>query len=789
MEMIKKYIDQHRLSKYFNNFSRKMLLLSFLLLFSAGILFAAPIFTVLDLGVDNASLGGFVTQGYKQGELVAELGICIIDGEAIEDIQSVKDQNKDIFNFLEMKPWGISEKQLPPEATIVNRSLRLYNGYPTSFYLAFGLIILLFIMLLILLLYHFRYKNYVKQGTKMSNKTKLYSERYRLMFEDSNLAIVVFELETGKVKTYSDKAQKLFGIPTKEFDTFDLKSYLPEYEKLSKEIKTLVKEPFDITLWKWDGSPFYAQLIFNLLEEENTIIVFTIINDITLRKKQTEELRISKERLDQSLLNSKSSYWELNLVTNMLYKDKNFWTILDIDSKDVNEELIQIGNFINFIHPDDIEAASKKIEDAKRRKTNYSRHELRICLFEKETWVEIRAYVAEHNKDGQATVIHGFLTNIDERKLAEQELIKAKEKAEESDKFKSAFISNISHEIRTPLNGIVGFSNLLGRENISLEDKRKYLTFINENNDLLLKLINDILEISKIESGSLVINKESCNLMTLLRGVFNQERVSLKPTVTLFLTEVLDINVKIDKNNFTHVIKNLISNAIKFTEEGRIELGFQVKNDFIQFYVKDTGMGIEKNMQEKIFERFHKVNPFSTGTGLGLAISKSIVEKMGGKIWVESSLGKGSTFYFTVKYEKANIDIFDVEFCGHPKNDEIFKPEKNKTILILEADESTFILLNVILNVKYKVIRAISIKNLKENIYRYNPDLLIVNMGMENFSISQIKQENKDLPLIGIYEHSDLYFADNNSKDYLLTHINKPINVKELTEILDKELS
>ncbi|MFA6617980.1 MAG: ATP-binding protein [Candidatus Neomarinimicrobiota bacterium] len=750
---------------------------------------AAPILTVADLGVENAFLGGLVTQAYKQGELAAELGLRIFDGEVIADIQRVKGPNKYIFNSQELRRWGISKKQLPSEAVIVNKTLRVYDEFRFFFFLTSALILILFVLFWVLFIYHIRYKYYIKQGAELAYKTKLYSERYRLMFEDSNLAIVIFELETGKVRAYNDKAQKLFEIPKNEFDAFTLINYLPKYEELSKDIETLVKEPLDISLWKWDGSLFYAQVILNLLDEEDMTIVYAIINDVTLRKKQAEEIRVSKERLSESLLNSKSSYWEWDLVSDLVYKDKNFWVALDIDPENINKEPSPASYYLSFIHPDDLEVIGKKIESGKRGESDNFQYELRVCQPGKVTWLEVRAYFTKKDKKGKPTAMHGFIMNIDDRKLAEQELIKAKEKAEESDKFKSSFISNISHEIRTPLNGIVGFSNLLGRDNLSLEDKRKYLTFINKNNDLLLKLINDILEISKIESGALLIKKESCNLIDFCKDILEQEKRDLKPTLTLSLSEVHNINVQTDKKILSEIVRNLISNAKKFTEEGRIEFGFKLIDDFIQFHVKDTGIGIEKDMQEKIFERFFQVDAFDTGTGLGLAITKSAVETMGGKIWLESTFGKGSTFYFTMKYEKAKINMLDVEPGEHLKKHEILKTEKNKTILILEADESTFILLNVILNVKYKVIRSIDIKSMKINIRRYVPDLIIVNMGTDDLSIDQIKKDHKDLPLIGIYEHSDAVFTNNNLDDDLLTYITKPINVKVLMDVLDRELN
>ena len=397
-----------------------------------------------------------------------------------------------------------------------------------------------------------------------------------------------------------------------------------------------MKEPFEMIMFKNDYSTFTAQIILSLLEEEdNSIYAYAIINDISLRKQQEEEIRIGKERLSEALLNSKNSYWEWDLVNNELKKDDSFWLALGFDPKTLEEDPMDSNYYLNSVHPDDKDAFIKQVNDAILGKRDAIFSEVRMSMFGKDTWVEVRGVVAKRDENGKGLAINGFMMNIDERKHQEVELIKAKEMAEESDRLKSAFISNISHEIRTPLNGIVGFSNLLGRENLSVEDKRKYLSFINENNDLLLKLINDILEISRIETDSLNFDEESCNLVTLCEGIIAQESIHLSPTVRLELENVQSVNVLVDKMRLTQILRNLISNAIKFTKQGTIELGYHIKRDIIEFYVRDTGIGIPEDMHDKIFERFVQVDPFSSGTGLGLSIAKALIERMQGNIWLE----------------------------------------------------------------------------------------------------------------------------------------------------------
>lgn len=749
----------------------------------------SPILSTSNVGVDNAFIGGLVTVSENQGKIAAKLALQILHGTDISEIQKPNDQNEYIFNYQELKRWNISERDLPENSKMLNKPLTVYNQYKTFFFLTLSMIILLFVLFWLLLLYHFRYRNFEIQRTDLASKTKLFSERYRIMFEESNNAIVIFELETGIIRSFNEKSLELFKSPTKEFYKYNLKKYLKEYDSLGQDIDKLKKEPLEIVLTKWDNTPFYAQIIINLVEEEGVVLVYAIIYDITDRKQQEEEITISKARLLESLLNSKNSYWEWDLENNTLKKDESFWRALNIDPATLADDPTDAEFFMNAIHPNDASDFKLAIDNLIEGGSDTLLTELRMSFSGKDTWVEIRASITKRNEKGKGLAINGFMMNIDERKKQEEELIKAKVRAEESDKLKSAFISNISHEIRTPLNGIVGFSNLLGRENLSLEDKRKYLSFINENNDLLLKLINDILEISKIETDSLKIHNETCNLMTLCEDVLAQERLTLSPTVILSLSEVQSINVMVDKINLTQILRNLISNAKKFTKEGRIEIGFQIKRDMLEFVVSDTGIGIEENMHDYIFERFTQVDPFSSGTGLGLPITKAVVEKMGGNIWLESSLGKGTTVYFTIKYIKAKINISEIEPDESKETNRIEENKEMKTVLIAEDDESSFVLLNVVLIGKYHVIRAKTQREIIDHINRYSPDIVIVDLEVPELSIEKVKEVTQTIKIVGISDNP-AEFIKNQQLDLLLDdHLSKPINVKNLMEILDRQIS
>ncbi|MCA6049851.1 PAS domain-containing protein [Bacteroides thetaiotaomicron] len=263
------------------------------------------------------------------------------------------------------------------------------------------------------------------------------------------------------------------------------------------------------------------------------------------------------------------------------------------------------------------------------------------------TWTRVNVLVRNYRP--QDNVIEMLCINFDitQLKETEQMLIKAKEKAEEADRLKSAFLANMSHEIRTPLNAIVGFSSML-EEAEDQEEKHQYITIIEDNNKLLLQLISDILDLSKIEAGTFDIIPERVNAKQLCNDLFQAMQMKTSPQVELRLKDNLpELTFTSDKNRLYQVLLNFVTNALKFTSEGNITIDYQIDGNEVKFSVQDTGMGIGPEKQEAIFTRFVKLNSFIPGTGLGLPICQSIVTQLGGKIGVESEPGRGACFWFT----------------------------------------------------------------------------------------------------------------------------------------------
>jgi len=288
-------------------------------------------------------------------------------------------------------------------------------------------------------------------------------------------------------------------------------------------------------------------------------------------------------------------------------------------------------------------------------------------------------------EDNKAIGLQGSTRDITVRKKIERELNIAKLNAEESDNLKSAFLANMSHEIRTPMNAIVGFSHLLLEKKLPKEKQRKFLEIIGSRSKDLLQIINDIIDISKIESNQMEIVKHAISLNELLNGLYDyyayQSCINGKNIKFSIVKSIVKNDIiYTDSDRLKQILNNLLSNAFKFTEQGLIELGVSCTKDNIQFYVKDTGIGISTSEQEIIFQRFSQANKNTSklygGTGLGLAITKQLVELLGGKIWVESELNKGSCFYFIIpiveENKNINMDEFkDLNFRNHNEKGKI----------------------------------------------------------------------------------------------------------------------
>ena len=402
-------------------------------------------------------------------------------------------------------------------------------------------------------------------------------------------------------------------------------------------------------------------------------------------------------------------------------------------------------------------------------------------------------------EDGTADGIVIRVDDVTEREEMIKELQIAKMHAEQSDKLKSAFLANMSHEIRTPLNAIVGFSGLMMYA--SDEEKEDYMQIINNNNEMLLKLISDILDLSKLEAGSVELKYEEFDLTDYFNSMF----ASMKQRATNPKIQIVAVNpyqhclVTLDRNRVAQIITNYVTNAIKYTTEGTIEMGYEYREEGIYFYVKDSGIGIPDEKKNKVFHRFEKLDEFAQGTGLGLSICKAIAEAMGGNVGFESEYGKGSLFWALLPCEveiPSEITQQRAErVTSSDKKDIVAGTSSSntpgrKTILVAEDIQSNYQLVSALLRKRFNLVHAANGQEAIEILHKRHIDLLLMDMKMPVMdgltATVEIRKFNAELPIIAltahVFENDRLTAMDAGCNEYLV----KPIDRAKLMAVLKK---
>jgi PAS domain S-box-containing protein len=399
------------------------------------------------------------------------------------------------------------------------------------------------------------------------------------------------------------------------------------------------------------------------------------------------------------------------------------------------------------------------------------------------------------DKDGNITGLVGIGHDITKRKENEEELIRAKEKAEESDKLKTAFLHNISHEIRTPMNAIVGFSALLGEPDLDRQTQKSYVEIIMQSSNHLLSIISDIVDISNIEANLTKTSENEISLNKTIKSLCNQfiPRAEEKKIELVCETGLSDSDgfILTDSTKLNQILSNLISNALKFTDKGRIKLHYNLNDNFLEFCVSDTGIGISPENHSRIFDRFYQIQNEETrlyeGTGLGLSISKAYVELLGGRIWVISEPGTGASFFFTIPYKKQIVKSLPVYEDIVPK---AFVFPQKKIILVAEDVESNYKLIRYFLSgSNTEILHAFNGKEAVEKFLSINNiDLILMDIKMpvmDGYTATKlIREKNATVPII-----AQTAYADDKEKaiEYGCSgFISKPFDKKALFKALSE---
>jgi len=560
-----------------------------------------------------------------------------------------------------------------------------------------------------------------------------------------------------------------------------LDKILAEYEK-SYEVKGIRK----------NGEEYPLRIEGKMIPYKGEKVRVTEFRDITEIKKAEQVLKQSEENFRLLVSNTFDGILISDVNGNYLYANKK---AAEITGYSINE-LLKI-NTRQLTREKDLNLVEKRIKEQFSKNQKLSNFE--AVLVQKsgqEILIEISASLTIW-KGIRAQIIS--FRDITLRKKNEQELIEAKQKAEESDRLKSAFLANMSHEIRTPMNGILGFTDLLQDPDLTGDEQQNYIEIIKKSGDRLLDTVNDIIEISKIETGQVSVSMNEINITEQLDYLYN----FFKPEVEskgIQLTVHNDLplymsTIKTDEVKLHSILSNLIKNAIKFTRSGSISISCTQVDKYLQFKIKDTGIGIQSERLDAIFDRFVQADIGDTraheGSGLGLAISKSYVKMLGGNIWVESEVEKGSTFYFTIEFIPAESPV---GMKGQKVTEKIMEPVERHSILVAEDEDISYLLVQSILsNENYKLLRA---KNGKEaiNLVQNNSDIDAVLMdlkmpemdGLE--ATKKIREFNLAIPIIAQTAYA--LFGDREKalnvgcNDYVTKPINKELLLEKIERLI-----
>ena len=483
------------------------------------------------------------------------------------------------------------------------------------------------------------------------------SERLlRNIYQNIPVGIELYDKD-GYLVDLNDRNLEMFGVAKKE-DVLGINMFenhlIPEKmrEKMRKREDVSFSLIYDFSKLKGlytskkSGSLNLLTKVTTLYDAQNNLINYLLISlDRTEATEAYNQIQEFKNFFTLVGDYAQVGYAHFNALT---YEGYGLDSWYENVGEEIGTPLSQIIGVHSHFHPEDRDLMLAFFSDVIAGKRTHLRNDMRIRRADGHyTWTRVNVLV--RNYSPQEGMIEMICINYDitELKETEAKLIMAKDKAEESDRLKSAFLANMSHEIRTPLNAIVGFSNLLAYAQEEGE-RAQYIGIVEENNELLLQLISDILDLSKIEAGTFDFVYDRVDVRQLCEDIVTSLRVKVPSGVDLCIVPNLpECWVNSDKNRLRQVISNFVNNAFKFTPSGRITVGYMLRDGEVEISVTDTGVGIEKEKQKQIFDRFVKLNSFAHGTGLGLSICKSIVEQIGGHIGVNSEFGNGSRFWFT----------------------------------------------------------------------------------------------------------------------------------------------
>lgn len=672
------------------------------------------------------------------------------------------------------------------------------------------------------------------------------SEEKFIKMGNSALDAVILINSKGNIEFWNPAAEKIFGYTKEEVFNKNVHSLLiPEKYRIAhqqgwkKYLETgegnAIGKVIELSGIRKTGEEFPIEISLSVVEINNSYWALGYIRDITDRKQAELEIREYGQKFRDLFENSLMGISEADpsghlLNANMAYAKMYGYESPEEMMKEISDvgilyakpeerkEILKILDDKGFMEPREVEilkrdgthifalVSAKAVKDTEGRLLRYQASHIDITeriRAEKElinSNTELVFQIEQKKKRTASLILANkeLAFQIEEKEKREAELIIAKDRAEESNRLKTAFLQNMSHEIRTPLNGIIGFSTLLNDADISKADIKEYSIIINKSGTRLIEIVNNVLDISKIQTGQVEIHKKVIlintifsDLLTFFSPVANDKNI----TMNYHNQDDTFLTIFSDESRLHQILTNLIDNSIKFTKSGNIDFGFEIKYDFIEFYVKDTGIGIPQELCESMFSNFIQVEQTMTknyeGAGLGLPICKGLVELLGGKIRIVSEINKGTTVFFTLPYTPvAAYSQADLEYPEIPE-----KQNVHGKILIVEDDFINFRYLYTIL--RSSDIMVIHAENGKQavELVKNTPDINLILMDirmpvMDGIEATKlIKQFRPDLPVIAQTAYA---FSEEKSKilaigcdEYLI----KPLESDKIKGLIKKYLN
>ncbi len=761
-----------------------------------------PFFCVNNKGLGQGFLGGYMSKSYDQAYGMASIGIQILQGKPIDEIAITAAPKELIFDWNQMKKSGIKESQLPEGSIIVNQSYFEKHGKLFVGLIVIGLLCIVGFTAGIIYLY--------KQAREKKKKAQ-----FRLSGHRSRLKIVMSSIREGVISidrnmnifTINPAALQWLKLPGDDTDyigknilsVIDI-TQQQKHIQFSRLLKAVYTDNCSIP---FESAHIHSKInkysipisgaISSIQQQGNLYGAVIIFNDVSEELAQKEFLALTLDAGDVCV-------WRFDYMSKTIIFDQTFFTLYGIEDNDTHS--ISLDTLMTYVHPDDRQQWMYVNHQLIAGEVNTLMLEIRVDVNGKGyQWWELRYTCLHPYSEGGKPFIFGLVRNVQDFKQTLSDIEQARDKAQLSDRLKSAFLANMSHEIRTPLNAIVGFSNVLtSGEDFEPEERQIFIETIRNNCNLLLALISDVLDMAQIETGNMLFKEEVCDVNEFISQIVITQRVIIPEHLSI-IRKIPEETVYIitDKLRLNQVITNLINNAVKFTEKGSVTVGYSMDNEeFLHFFVEDTGKGMPETDLIHIFERFFKKDDFKQGAGLGLSICKMIVDRFEGTINVTSKVGEGSRFTVTIPYRKAtslteekNIftqsNIYKLYNMNTATEDATLNDKP--TLLIAEDEESNYLLLKTILQKHCNLIRAKTGKEALEKFQENNTvDLIMLDIKMpEMTGIQALKEIRKISTTIPIIMQS-AYVFDSDMEEArqagATDFITKPINIKILKETL-----